>query len=224
MVDTQKVGAFIAQCRKEHNWTQKELGEKLGVTDKAVSKWENGRSFPDITVSELLSGKKIESEDYKRETERLLIQCIGEKRLRGFQIGIYLLGLVTIILGGIGFGIWGTHISWKIGSVPIKWILLAAALITFGVMAYFDRNLPGKNYRSSIIWLECIVEAFTLACILGNSIISFWDIDNMTESIVFILIIAVIMLCLFAARIIVARTNREEYEMQKNADKHETEQ
>ena len=93
MVDTQKVGAFIAQCRKEHNWTQKEL---------------------------------------------------GEKRLRGFQIGIYLLGLVTIILGGIGFGIWGTHISWKIGSVPIKWILLAAALITFGVMAYFDRNLPGK--------------------------------------------------------------------------------
>ena len=87
-----------------------------------------------------------------------------------------------------------------------------------------DRNLPGKNYRSSIIWLECIVEAFTLACIFGNSIISFWDIDNMTESIVFILITAVIMLCLFAARIIVARTNREEYEMQKNADKHETEQ
>ena len=60
----------------------------------------------DITVSELLSGKKIEPEDYKRETERLLIQYIGEKRLRGFQIGIYLLGLVTIILGGIGFGIW----------------------------------------------------------------------------------------------------------------------
>ena len=45
MVDTQKVGVFIAQCRKEHNWTQKELGEKLGVTDKAVSKWENGGSL-----------------------------------------------------------------------------------------------------------------------------------------------------------------------------------
>lgn len=128
MVDTKKVGVFIAQCRKEHNWTQKELGEKLGVTDKAVSKWENGRSFPDITllesicetfditVSELLSGKKIEPEDYKKETERLLIQSIGEKHLRGFQIGIYLLGLVTIILGGIGFGIWGTHISWKISG------------------------------------------------------------------------------------------------------------
>ena len=165
-MDQKKIGAFIAQCRKEKSLTQIQLAELLDITNQAVSKWENGRSFPDITlleslcetfditVSELLSGKKIESEDYKRETERLLIQCIGEKRLRGFQIGIYLLGLVTIILGGIGFGIWGTHISWKIGSVPIKWILLAAALITFGVMAYFDRNLPGKNYRSSIIWLE----------------------------------------------------------------------
>ena len=176
----------------------------------------------DITVSELLSGKKIEPEDYKKETERLLIQSVGEKHLRGFQIGIYLLGLVTIILGGIGFGIWGTHISCKIGLVPIKWILLAAALIIFGVMAYFDRNLPGKNYRNSLIWLECIVEAFTLACIFGNSIISCWDIDNMTESIVFILIIAVLIVCIFVARIIAARTNREEYEMQKNADKDET--
>ena len=66
------------------------------------------------------------------------------------------------------------------------------------------------------MWLECIVEAFSLACIFGNSIISFWDIDDMTERIMFILIIAVLMVCLFAARIIAARTNREEYEMQKN--------
>ena len=103
-------------------------------------------------------------------------------------------------MGGIGFGFWGTHISWKIGPVPMKWILLAAALVTYGVMAYFDRNLPGKNYRSSIMWLECIVEAFSLACIFGNSIISLWDIDDMTERIMFILIIAVLMVCLFAAR------------------------
>ena len=87
-----------------------------------------------------------------------------------------------------------------------------------------DFACSSPDHRSSIIWLECIVEAFTLACIFGNSIISFWDIDNMTESIVFILIIAVLMVCTFAARIIVARTNREEYEMQKNADKDETEQ
>ena len=57
MVDTQKVGAFIAQCRKEHNWTQKELGEKLGVTDKAVSKWENGSSDP--STSNLIALAKL---------------------------------------------------------------------------------------------------------------------------------------------------------------------
>ena len=85
-------------------------------------------------------------------------------------------------------------------------------------------SYPSQEEQISKKLLYRLLQEFTLACIFGNSIISFWDIDNMTESIVFILIIAVIMLCLFAARIIVARTNREEYEMQKNADKHETEQ
>ena len=46
MVEPIKVGRFIAQNRKNLNLTQKELAEKLGVTDRAVSKWENGRSIP----------------------------------------------------------------------------------------------------------------------------------------------------------------------------------
>ena len=62
---------YIAECRKEKGLTQKALGEKLNVTDRAVSKWETGRSFPDvailedlcqelvISVSELLAGKKL---------------------------------------------------------------------------------------------------------------------------------------------------------------------
>ena len=69
MVDTKKVGVFIAQCRKEHNWTQKELGEKLGVTDKAVSKWENGTSDPStsnlIAIAELYG---VSSEELLRST------------------------------------------------------------------------------------------------------------------------------------------------------------
>ena len=64
MVDTQKVGAFIAQCRKEHNWTQKELGEKLGVTDKAVSKWENGvsptKGYQKQSMKHLLALKELQ--------------------------------------------------------------------------------------------------------------------------------------------------------------------
>ena len=46
-MDQNKIGEFIAQCRKEHNMTQMQFAEKLGVTNKAVSKWETGKCLPD---------------------------------------------------------------------------------------------------------------------------------------------------------------------------------
>ena len=49
-MDAEKFGAFVAQCRREKNWTQAELAAKLQVTDKAVSRWERGRGFPDIQL------------------------------------------------------------------------------------------------------------------------------------------------------------------------------
>lgn len=54
-MDNEKFGKFISELRKEKNMTQKELAEKLNLTDKAISKWERGLSFPDITVWELLA-------------------------------------------------------------------------------------------------------------------------------------------------------------------------
>lgn len=73
---------FIASCRKEHNLTQAQLAEKLGITDRSVSKWGNAKSMPDssimlelyeflgITVNELLTGEKIAMKDYDRHTEQ----------------------------------------------------------------------------------------------------------------------------------------------------------
>ena len=70
-MEQEKIGKFILQLRKEKNMTQKELAEKLGVTDRAISKWENGRGMSelslmkalcdelDISVNELLSGLEI---------------------------------------------------------------------------------------------------------------------------------------------------------------------
>ena len=46
-----KIGKFIASCRKEQGMTQANLAEKLGITDRAVSKWENGKSMPDLLFS-----------------------------------------------------------------------------------------------------------------------------------------------------------------------------
>lgn len=70
-MEQKKIGKFIAQCRREKGYTQASLAEKLGITDRAISKWENGRSLPDasimqelcgllnISVDELLSGEHI---------------------------------------------------------------------------------------------------------------------------------------------------------------------
>ena len=77
-MDQIKIGKFIADCRKDKNLTQMQLAEKLNITDRAVSKWENGRSLPDaaimlelcnilnISVNELLNGERILMEDNKR--------------------------------------------------------------------------------------------------------------------------------------------------------------
>ena len=77
-MNQEKIGKFIAECRKEQNYTQAVLAEKLGITDRAISKWENGNSVPDteillslcsaldISINELLSGEKLPPEDYSK--------------------------------------------------------------------------------------------------------------------------------------------------------------
>ena len=85
-MDQLKIGKFIAERRKGENLTQFELAEKLGVTDRAVSKWETGRAMPDssimlelcailkITVNDLLSGEVVTMENYNKELENNLIE------------------------------------------------------------------------------------------------------------------------------------------------------
>lgn len=80
-----EIGKFIAKCRKEKKLTQAQLAEKLNITDRAVSKWETGKSMPDssimlelcailgITVNELLSGEKIDMESYEKKADKNLI-------------------------------------------------------------------------------------------------------------------------------------------------------
>ena len=87
-----KIGKFIAECRKEQNLTQLELAEKLGITDRAVSKWETGRAMPDssimlelceilhITVTDLLNGEKVEG-DRPDIREAQLLEVIKEKQM-----------------------------------------------------------------------------------------------------------------------------------------------
>ena len=85
-MDQIKVGKFIAACRKEQGMTQANLAEKLGISDRAVSKWETGKSMPDsgimlelcellkINVNELLSGERIMAESYDKRAEENLLE------------------------------------------------------------------------------------------------------------------------------------------------------
>ncbi len=86
-----KTGKFIAEQRKKVNLTQMQLAEILNITDRAVSKWETGKSLPDssimlelcnilkITVNDLLSGEVITVDDYNKETENKLIEMVKQK-------------------------------------------------------------------------------------------------------------------------------------------------
>ena len=79
-MNQEKIGKFIAECRKKKNMTQQELAEKLGVSDRTVGNWENGRNMPDlslfkplckeleITLNELLSGENLTKENYQEKT------------------------------------------------------------------------------------------------------------------------------------------------------------
>ena len=87
-----KIGKFIAERRKAVNLTQFQLAEKLGVTDRAVSKWETGRALPDssimlelcsllkITVNDLLTGEVVSMENYNKELEKNLIEAVKQKQ------------------------------------------------------------------------------------------------------------------------------------------------
>ena len=91
LVDQIKIGKFIAECRKNVGLTQMQLAEKLNITDRAVSKWENGRSMPDssvmlalckelkISVSDLLSGEIVTVENYNEKMEKNLLEMAKQK-------------------------------------------------------------------------------------------------------------------------------------------------
>lgn len=104
------IGKFISTCRKEKGFTQMQLAEKLNITNRAVSKWETGKSMPDasimlelceilgITVNELLSGERIKMEDYKKKAEENLIELQAKKEKAQKDFDFMSKILITVFL------------------------------------------------------------------------------------------------------------------------------
>ena len=89
-MDQIKIGKFIADERKRKGYTQKQLSEKLAISDKTISKWERGNGFPEvslllplcneleITVNELLSGERVSEEEYLKKAEENMVNLVRE--------------------------------------------------------------------------------------------------------------------------------------------------
>lgn len=115
MINQEKIGKFIGTKRKQVGITQKELAEKLGISDKAVSKWETGRGMPDnsillelctilgISVNELLSGEELSNDNYLGKAEENMIGLIQkneeQKRNSKWVALGSTIGFLTLIVG-----------------------------------------------------------------------------------------------------------------------------
>ena len=144
-----KTGTFISECRKEKRMTQAQLAEKLNITDRAVSKWETGKSMPDssvmlelceilgITVNELLSGERIDMESYEKKADENLI-ALKRKDENHMAKNVVIAALFSaVLLGAVmiciicNIAVSG-HLTWSlipVSSIVFAWVILFPGLI-----------------------------------------------------------------------------------------------
>lgn len=118
-MDAKITGCFIAQLRKELGLTQKELAEKLKVTDKAISRWETGKGLPDtsllkplaeifgVSVGELLSGKRMDDSQIKSQADHIILESLSYEESQEKWKGIlrYVFWGILVALGGFFFAL-----------------------------------------------------------------------------------------------------------------------
>ena len=146
-MDQVKIGKFISDERKAKGYTQKQLSELLGISDKTISKWECGNGFPEaslllplcneleITVNELLTGERISQQNYKKKAEENMVNMIREKEENKQKI------LLTTMIGVISTITFVTLLLvvcfyTDVIILPIKMVLMVIAISVFGVGLY----------------------------------------------------------------------------------------
>lgn len=154
-MDQLKIGKFIAACRKKENLTQMQLAEKLGITDRAVSKWETGKAMPDsavmlelcailkITVNDLLSGEVVTMENYNQEMEKKLLELVKEKEdkdkmLLKAEIIVGIVAFIPLLLATIFVAYNQGVAEWKRG------VIVLASLVPFLIAVPFLLKIEQK--------------------------------------------------------------------------------
>lgn len=209
MMNQTEIGKFIARCRKEKNLTQAQLAEKLNITDRAISKWETGKSMPDssimlelceilgITVNELLSGARAGMEGFeKKADENLLVLKRKDETDRNgiFSLlfsGTLLLGILVCLICNIAIS---GNLSWSL--IPISSMVFAWA-ITFPIMRMGKRGLVIGLISLSIFILPYL---YLLGHLTKTKDVFSVGAVMATASMVFLWIIAFVFRCIGKAR------------------------
>ena len=170
-MDLSKIGRFIAEQRKKQGLTQAELAEKLFITDRAVSKWETGKSMPDssimldlckvlnISVNDLLSGEVTHMENYNEKLEQNLLEMVKEKeksdkRLLTLEVvigclSIFILLAMTIIAAYVpSLKDWQRIVIILTGFIPCV-VGIGFAIRIEQVAGYYECQKCGHRYVPS---------------------------------------------------------------------------
>lgn len=165
-MNKQKTGELIAAIRKEKGLTQEQLGERLYVTGKAVSKWERGDSAPgvdlleklaaelDITVTELLAGERVEREDLPAKSEAVAIQTMREERVNRKRFAFMCAAIVLLFAVYVLAENWSA--LWERGD-PRPYLAKVPVILTQGYAEldkYENGGVPLMTFR------ECRKKAF----------------------------------------------------------------
>ena len=172
-MNQEKIGKFIAECRRQRKMTQSELGEKLGVTEKSISNWENGRNMPDlslfkplceelnISLNDLMSGEKVKEKEYRDKLEENIINTIdySNKKIESRNIFI---GLILITFGVLisitAVGIFPSESSW--GSI---YSVFGGIISLIGVSRFTNRlTYPKRLFCNFSYFLIFILLLMTI--------------------------------------------------------------
>ncbi len=144
-MDMQKIGGFLAELRKGKNLTQDELGERIGVTNKTVSRWENGNYLPPVeilqilsrlygvSINELLSGERLNDEHYKENAEEYIFSDLMKRRGDAKKrLAVSVIVAFITILAGLVITLMGVLLSVPVW-VRIICIILSVIIVVLGI-------------------------------------------------------------------------------------------
>lgn len=153
-MDIKRIGMFLKELRKQNNMTQEQLGERLGVTNKTISRWETGNYMPPIeclkrlselyiiSINEIISGKRLNEENYKSEAEENITVAFEQMESKSIKIDNFMIALLCIInaftiitiflMSGLGYATTTEKVK---GIIVIIFVVIMACIANSSIIA-----------------------------------------------------------------------------------------